>query len=399
MSAYLDEPVELRIALDGGGFDRSWGSVSTGTIVGNEGFYALAKRVGFDPELFTSPRVADLTIGWPDYGKPHMPASWWVSLNNFLHEIDGHVQAGCIGGHGRTGTFSAILAGLNDWCGTADPVQWVRDNYCPETVESWEQIEYIESILDRPIIAKPRDHGKLVYGSSVSTLPGKKLPPPKITVGAPQDQAGGPILSIKRWKKLARKTGDLRRPSELLDGERFTDAQANLFVWDKCQNRWRFWDSLSNDEQSFFFALPINTTPTASSVSAAAVTLPTDQPQKGTNLIGEPEKMTTAEIINLWSEWDRGVILVSRSDSKGKMVPGKCSVNSMVGDNVLAARFLEVWKDGDVSSWQRGEAIWHIGVLRWVYLESKRGGEAQDLMEDWAHRYTTGKMPSPLGSN
>jgi hypothetical protein len=48
-----------------------------------------------------------------------------------------------MGGHGRTGTTLAILAHLSGACGTADPVQWVRETYCQDAVETRSQIDYL----------------------------------------------------------------------------------------------------------------------------------------------------------------------------------------------------------------------------------------------------------------
>lgn len=51
------------------------------------------------------------------------------------------VHAGCIGGHGRTGTFlSAVISVM---MGEPDPIGWVRKNYCEKAVESKEQIDFL----------------------------------------------------------------------------------------------------------------------------------------------------------------------------------------------------------------------------------------------------------------
>jgi len=39
----------------------------------------------------------------------------------------------------------------------ADPVQWVRDNYCSEAIETKSQIAYIERITGRPSTCKPKE--------------------------------------------------------------------------------------------------------------------------------------------------------------------------------------------------------------------------------------------------
>lgn len=50
------------------------------------------------------------------------------------------VHAGCIGGHGRTGTFlSALVAEM----GEKDAISYVREHYCKKAVESTEQVNFL----------------------------------------------------------------------------------------------------------------------------------------------------------------------------------------------------------------------------------------------------------------
>lgn len=51
------------------------------------------------------------------------------------------VHAGCIGGHGRTGTFLAAL--VTHMTGEKDSIEYVRKNYCKKAVESNAQIEFL----------------------------------------------------------------------------------------------------------------------------------------------------------------------------------------------------------------------------------------------------------------
>lgn len=55
--------------------------------------------------------------------------------------LDGKkVHCGCIGGHGRTGTF---LAALVSEFGEKDAVTYVRENYCKKAVESTSQTKFL----------------------------------------------------------------------------------------------------------------------------------------------------------------------------------------------------------------------------------------------------------------
>lgn len=52
------------------------------------------------------------------------------------------IHVGCIGGHGRTGTFLAALVSLYEDL-TDDPIKWVRENHCKKAVESKSQIKFL----------------------------------------------------------------------------------------------------------------------------------------------------------------------------------------------------------------------------------------------------------------
>lgn len=111
-------------------------------------------------------KTADVYVGL-DYGMRVQPYSPWdKTVAQFLYEIkDMHapsdpksfaklveyvcnqlqqgkvVHAGCIGGHGRTGTlFAALFSVIN---GDKDATNTVRKLYCKKAVESTEQIEFL----------------------------------------------------------------------------------------------------------------------------------------------------------------------------------------------------------------------------------------------------------------
>lgn len=53
------------------------------------------------------------------------------------------VHAGCIGGHGRTGTFLSALVKITT--GEEDAITWVRENYCQKAVESHDQVVFLST--------------------------------------------------------------------------------------------------------------------------------------------------------------------------------------------------------------------------------------------------------------
>jgi hypothetical protein len=84
------------------------------------------------------------------------------------------VHCGCIGGHGRTGTF---LAALVSEFGEPDAITYVRTNYCKKAVESSRQINFLHehfgvtkvagskegSYRQSSPVSKPRAKGPEVY--------------------------------------------------------------------------------------------------------------------------------------------------------------------------------------------------------------------------------------------
>jgi len=56
----------------------------------------------------------------------------------------------CLGGHGRTGYIASIL--LYKLNGVLDPIQYLRENYCKDAVESNSQVQRIADVLDNQII-------------------------------------------------------------------------------------------------------------------------------------------------------------------------------------------------------------------------------------------------------
>jgi protein-tyrosine phosphatase len=60
-----------------------------------------------------------------------------------------HVEAGCLGGHGRTGTALACLAVLTG-TPSSEAVAWVRAAYCEKAVETDEQRAFVAAFDQEP---------------------------------------------------------------------------------------------------------------------------------------------------------------------------------------------------------------------------------------------------------
>jgi Protein-tyrosine phosphatase len=83
-------------------------------------------------------------LEWPDFGVPKSSATVISNLTAVLKRArDGEsVEIGCVGGHGRTGTALACAAVLTG-CPPTEAVDWVRNNYCPQAIETPTQETFI----------------------------------------------------------------------------------------------------------------------------------------------------------------------------------------------------------------------------------------------------------------
>lgn len=103
-----------------------------------------------------------LKLKWNDGSVPSLRRDHWLGLIHALLEGPyNSVYACCMGGHGRTGTFYAILGALLTELGhpgapkEQDPVAWLRAHYCPEVVETSSQLDYIRKITGKEVKANP----------------------------------------------------------------------------------------------------------------------------------------------------------------------------------------------------------------------------------------------------
>lgn len=87
-------------------------------------------------------------INWPDHNIPTIP------INDVVHAAreglrlakeGSKVEIGCFGGHGRTGTFLAVMALLQGVPGP-EAKDWVHDNYCEFAIEGKQQEWYILAV-------------------------------------------------------------------------------------------------------------------------------------------------------------------------------------------------------------------------------------------------------------
>jgi hypothetical protein len=80
-----------------------------------------------------------------DFKAPSDPAEFKRLVKWTLEQMEAgkKVHAGCIGGHGRTGTFFAAIAAMQNEIEIEDCVMYVREHYCKKAVENVEQIKFL----------------------------------------------------------------------------------------------------------------------------------------------------------------------------------------------------------------------------------------------------------------
>lgn len=183
-----------------------------GTVVHASGAVDVRKRRLYGPTWAVylcsswTPDSLALFVPWQDYGTPNVD---WNTVRNIMTDFyrraqDGEtVEVGCMGGHGRTGTFLACLVALADPTFTAQQaIAYVRKHYCPKAVEDRSQVRFVEWFIDptlpprpEPIRVKSGDvvaekqadgswkAGKMVGDKFVPDSSGRTAPAPAEPVG------------------------------------------------------------------------------------------------------------------------------------------------------------------------------------------------------------------------
>jgi hypothetical protein len=92
-------------------------------------------------------RPGRILLDLRDFGGPADPGEVLAALRDVLARAQAgeHVEIGCRGGHGRSGTALACLALLCDHPPT-DAVAWVRTNDCASAVETAEHAAFVAAL-------------------------------------------------------------------------------------------------------------------------------------------------------------------------------------------------------------------------------------------------------------
>ncbi len=117
--------------------------------------------------------VVDIYFPITDGTAPKSPADFKKLIQWCANEIHAgkKLHAGCIGGHGRTGTFLAAL--VTELTGNLNSIEFVRTNYCKKAVESVSQVTFLHKHWG---ITKAKGSKEGGNYSSTGKAPGKAYP-------------------------------------------------------------------------------------------------------------------------------------------------------------------------------------------------------------------------------
>lgn len=137
--------------------------------------------MGFPEALHIEPEPR-IQIIWPDLGAPSLTREWWQAFVEWLFSIEAETDMViyCMGGHGRTGTALLLLALLSGAVPDGEePLEWLRDHYCMDAVETLTQIDYIAAITGEDVEDwEPSHYGyhhHLGSGASGTTVGAERL--------------------------------------------------------------------------------------------------------------------------------------------------------------------------------------------------------------------------------
>lgn len=119
------------------------GSCSTPKVLDADIYIGFDYSMRFTERNWPWKKGAEVLFKIRDMDTPDKPEEFkkLVAWTKKQLEAGLKVHCGCIGGHGRTGTF---LAALVSEFGEKDAIEYVRNNYCHKAVESAKQIDFLK---------------------------------------------------------------------------------------------------------------------------------------------------------------------------------------------------------------------------------------------------------------
>lgn len=89
----------------------------------------------------------ELVLGWTDFGAPPVEFTFWKALHSYIKKKKYKtVCFHCEHGHGRTGTAACAMLISVTGLDVVTAVNYIRETYCIQTVESENQLNYLISL-------------------------------------------------------------------------------------------------------------------------------------------------------------------------------------------------------------------------------------------------------------
>lgn len=125
------------------GFKVYGGSCSSPVVKDAEVYIGFDHSIGLISVMPWERKVDQILFLVQDMRAPSNPEKFKKLVEWSAEQVASgkKLHAGCIGGHGRTGTFLAALVTVMS--GEKDSISYVRNNYCKKAVESQEQVKFL----------------------------------------------------------------------------------------------------------------------------------------------------------------------------------------------------------------------------------------------------------------
>ena len=112
-------------------------------------YFISAGKIEGPKEDLLWPYVA---ADWPDMGSlPNLELASLLAFTTTEIKKGKRVEIACFGGHGRTGTFIAMLRVILGKMKAADAINTLRDDYCNHAVEAQKQIDAIYALANEKV--------------------------------------------------------------------------------------------------------------------------------------------------------------------------------------------------------------------------------------------------------
>lgn len=180
-----------------------------------------------------------LSLPFPDYRVPKNITTYdqWYTMATGIKEIldsGNDVLVACLGGHGRSGLFCAIVGYiLHNGAGWDSPVDKIRGIHCSLSIETREQEQFVYDVLGLPLVANSLD-----YGTWTTDIGSGWEKCPKCGTNTRYAQSNGMCLSCQETaKKSQAPVMDIT--VEMLQGVKCTCKNENcLGTWiaEKCEH-------------------------------------------------------------------------------------------------------------------------------------------------------------------